>query len=102
MAPGGVMPVLSGRSEECARLDRAVAVVRSSEGQLLVQHPEVGNGKSRLLEYLFMNADECLVERVAGAESDMALVFARLHPYVRKGLTELGITSRRQLWAVPS
>jgi hypothetical protein len=70
---------LTGRDAERRVLDRLVEAVRAGESRALVVHGEPGVGKTALLEYLGGSAPGCRIERAAGVQSEMELVFAGLH-----------------------
>lgn len=70
---------LSGRTNECAALERLVANVRAGVGEVLVLHGEAGIGKTALLEHLAQSASECRIARASGVESEMEFAFAGLH-----------------------
>jgi DNA-binding CsgD family transcriptional regulator len=71
---------LVGRDAECALLDQFVEDVRVGASRALVVRGEAGVGKTALLDYLALRASGCRVMRIAGAESEMELAFAALHP----------------------
>jgi DNA-binding CsgD family transcriptional regulator len=75
----GAVPALLGRRDERGALDRIVAGIQASQGQVLVLRGDAGVGKTALLEYLVGSASRCRVERAAGVESEMELAFAGLH-----------------------
>jgi DNA-binding CsgD family transcriptional regulator len=68
---------LRGRDRECQALDGLIAEVRSG-AQVLVLRGEAGVGKSALLDHAAAGAENFLVTRVTGVESDMELAFAGL------------------------
>ncbi|KAA0079074.1 helix-turn-helix transcriptional regulator [Mycolicibacterium sp. P9-64] len=71
---------LFGRDAECAALAALVDAVRTGESRALLLHGEAGVGKTALLDRLAEQAaDDCLVLRAAGVESEMELAFATLH-----------------------
>jgi hypothetical protein len=67
------------RLSERGVLDRFIAGVRAGGGRALVVRGEPGVGKTVLLDYLAGRASGCRVERAAGVQSEMELVFAGLH-----------------------
>ncbi|MCK0174980.1 AAA family ATPase [Mycolicibacterium sp. F2034L] len=75
----GSTDALPGRSAECARLLKALALSRSGDSQVLVLSGEAGIGKSALLGFLLERAGGFTVLRAAGVESDMELAYAGLH-----------------------
>jgi hypothetical protein len=72
---------LTDRRAECSALDGLVDAVRAGEGRALVVRGDPGVGKTALLKYLAGRASGsgCRVERAAGVQSEMELVFAGLH-----------------------
>ncbi|KAA0079076.1 LuxR family transcriptional regulator [Mycolicibacterium sp. P9-64] len=70
---------LTGRTAECAVLDRLVSAVRGGESRALVIHGEIGVGKTALLDYAAEHAPGCRTVRAAGVQSEMELAFAGLH-----------------------
>ena len=102
MAPGGVTPVLSGRSEECARLGP------SSPRRAFQRGPTAGpTPRSRQQQVRAARVPLQARRRVPGRAGgrggvgDGAYV-RRSSPLRPQGAHGLGITSRRQFWAVPS
>ena len=65
---------------ESAVLDGQLGDLRSGRGRALVVRGEAGVGKSALLDYLAGAAADMRVARAAGAESEMELALAGLHP----------------------
>ena len=78
----GRAAALQGRGHEREVLDRLVDAVRAGESLALVVRGEPGVGKTALLEYMVEHASGCRVERAAGVQSEMELVFAGLHHLV--------------------
>jgi DNA-binding CsgD family transcriptional regulator len=72
-------PVLLGRAEERAVLDRLLDDVREAQSSVLVLRGEAGVGKTALLHYCARQAAGFRVARVAGVESEMELAYAGLH-----------------------
>jgi DNA-binding CsgD family transcriptional regulator len=72
-------PMLRGRREECAVLDRLVEDARAGRSAALVLQGEAGVGKTALLEYAVGSASDMRGIRVAAVESEMELAFAALH-----------------------
>jgi DNA-binding CsgD family transcriptional regulator len=70
---------LTGRSVECAAVDRLLRSVCSGESRALVVHGDPGIGKTALLEYLAWTAAACRVLRAGGVQSEMEIAFAGLH-----------------------
>jgi DNA-binding CsgD family transcriptional regulator len=70
--------VLLGREEECARIERLLEDARGGRSRTLVIRGEAGIGKSALLEYAVEHADEMLVLRACGVESESELAFSGL------------------------
>ena len=70
---------LLGREQECGRLDRLVADVRSGASRVLVVRGSAGVGKTALLEHLVANSAGCASVRAVGVEAEMELAFAGLH-----------------------
>jgi hypothetical protein len=73
-------PVLLDQDQERATLDGLLGDLRSGRGRTLVVRAEAGVGKPALLDYVIDAATDMRVARVAGAESEMELAFAGLHP----------------------
>src|ERR1700740_1938461 len=71
--------MLTGRTTECALLDRLTEAVRRGGSRALVLDGEPGIGKTALLEYAASSAADFRVERAAGVEAEMELAFAALH-----------------------
>src|SRR5580692_9940273 len=69
---------LLGRQRERAALSQLLFDVRSGRGRALVLRGEPGIGKTALLEDLCARADDVVLARVAGIESEMELAFAAL------------------------
>src|SRR5580700_1410640 len=69
---------LCGRQRERAALDRLLYDVRSGRSRVLVIRGEPGIGKTALLDDLCTRADDVVLARVAGIESEMELAFAAL------------------------
>jgi AAA ATPase domain len=77
LAPGG--PMLRGRRDECAVLDRLLDGARAGRSGALVVEGEAGVGKTALLEYAVASASDLRVLGAVGVESEMELAFAALH-----------------------
>jgi len=60
-------------------LDGLLAEVRRGESAALVIRGAAGIGKSALLQYCALQATDCRVIQIAGAESELELPFAALH-----------------------
>jgi predicted ATP-dependent serine protease len=69
---------LLGRQRERAALSQLLFDVRSGRGRALVLRGEPGIGKTALLDDLCTRADDVVLARVAGVESEMELAFAAL------------------------
>jgi hypothetical protein len=76
-APGG--PVLRGRDDECAVLDRLLEEARAGRSGVLVLRGEAGAGKTALLRDAIASASDLMVVRAVGVESEMELAYAALH-----------------------
>ena len=92
--PGSIRPrptELTGRSSECAALDRLIEAVRAGESRALVVRGDPGMGKTALLDYLATRAAAagCRVARAAGVETEMTLAFAGLHQLCAPMLDDL-------------
>jgi len=72
-------PLLRGRREECAALDRRLQRIAVGQSAVLVLRGEPGAGKTALLEYVAERALECRIVRAAGVQSEMELAYAGLH-----------------------
>ncbi|HEY4421847.1 MAG TPA: AAA family ATPase [Pseudonocardia sp.] len=73
------MSRLFGRQSELSELDRLLDKARDGEGAVLVVRGEAGVGKTALLDNAVARASDMRVAHIAGAESEMELVFAGLH-----------------------
>jgi DNA-binding CsgD family transcriptional regulator len=73
------VPVLRGRPNELAAIDRLLDAARTGLSGVLVLRGEAGIGKSALLEHSAVSATDLRVLRAAGIESEMELAFAALH-----------------------
>ena len=69
---------LLGRQRERAALSQLLSDVRSGRSRALVLRGEPGIGKTALLDDLCTRADDVVLARVAGVESEMELAFAAL------------------------
>src|SRR4051812_33089962 len=72
-------PMLHGRRDECAVLERLLEGARVGHSGVLVLKGEPGVGKTALLEYALGSASDLRWIRAAGVESEMELAFAALH-----------------------
>jgi DNA-binding CsgD family transcriptional regulator len=72
-------PLLRGRRDECAVLDRLLEDVRSGHSGALAVRGEAGIGKTALLDYAIESAPDLRIARAVGLESEMELPFAALH-----------------------
>jgi DNA-binding CsgD family transcriptional regulator len=79
MASAPLEPMLRGRRDECAVLDRLLEGARVGDSGVLVLKGEAGVGKTALLEHAAGSASDMGVIRAAGVESEMELAFAALH-----------------------
>lgn len=70
---------LLGRQRERAVLNQLLSDVRSGRSRVLVLRGEPGIGKTALLDDLCARADDVVLVRGAGAESEAELAFAGLH-----------------------
>ena len=73
------LPILRGRRDECAALDRLLDGAREGNSRALVLRGEAGAGKTALLEHAIASASDIRVARADGSESEMELPFAVLH-----------------------
>ena len=87
--PSRAGPELVGREEECARLDEVLEDARASRSRALAIRGEAGVGKSSLLSYATAQADDFVVLRAVGFESDAELAFSGLHQLLRPLLDRL-------------
>ena len=69
---------LLGRQRERVALSQLLSDVRSGRSRALVLRGEPGIGKTALLDDLCARADDVVLARVAGVESEMELAFAAL------------------------
>src|SRR2546422_6614600 len=72
-------PVLRGRRDECAVLDRLLDDARAGRSGAVVVRGDPGVGKTALLEYVIASASDLGVIRAVGVESERELAFAALH-----------------------
>ena len=70
---------LLGRQRERAALSQLLSDVRSGRSRVLVLRGEPGIGKTALLDDLCARADDVVLLRSAGVESEAELPFAGLH-----------------------
>jgi AAA ATPase domain len=75
----GATRFLWGRQRERAALSELLSDVRSGRSRALVLRGEPGIGKTALLEDLCARADDVVLVRGAGVESEAELAFAGLH-----------------------
>jgi DNA-binding CsgD family transcriptional regulator len=73
-------PMLRGRDDERASLDRLLEKARAGKSGALVLRGEAGVGKTALLDYAIESASGMIVLRAVGVESEMELAYAALHP----------------------
>jgi DNA-binding CsgD family transcriptional regulator len=81
---------LLGRQRERAALSQLLFDVRSGRSRALVLRGEPGIGKTALLDDLCTRADDVVLARVAGVESEMELAFAALQQLCAPMLGQLG------------
>lgn len=96
-------PVLVGRADEYAALLQVLGAVRAGLSGVLVLRGEAGIGKSALLDEAAASADDLVVIRIVGIESEMTLGFAALHQALSRfmsGIDELPAPQARALHAV--
>jgi len=72
-------PLLRGRADERAMLERVLESLRGGRSAVLVIRGEAGVGKTALLQHCAREATGFRVARIAGVESEMELPFAGLH-----------------------
>jgi DNA-binding CsgD family transcriptional regulator len=94
--------VLVGRKAECAAIDRLLDRARNGSGGALVFRGSPGIGKSALLDYAVANATDCMVSRVTGVESEVALGFAAIHQLVHPFLGHMAGLPEPQRHAMES
>jgi hypothetical protein len=70
---------LRGRERERAALSQLLVDVRSGRSRVLLLRGEPGVGKTALLDDLCARADDMLLVRGAGVESEAELAYAGLH-----------------------
>src|ERR671932_1522699 len=73
------MTELRGRSDERARLERALADAREGQAAVLVVRGEAGVGKTALLRSVAEAAAGFQVVQLAGVESEMEWAYVGLH-----------------------
>jgi DNA-binding CsgD family transcriptional regulator/transcriptional regulator with XRE-family HTH domain len=98
--PGGQEPMLYGRGEQLAVIDRLLEGMRSGRAGSLVLRGEAGIGKTALLDAAEERAAGAMVLRVTGVESEAELPFAGLHALLRPVLGEVGVLPERQAVAL--
>src|SRR2546421_10065954 len=69
---------LIGRQRERAVVERLLDTARGGHGAVLVVHGDPGVGKTALLEYATLAAEDFRVVRTAGVEGEMTLDYAAL------------------------
>jgi DNA-binding CsgD family transcriptional regulator len=82
MAPGDSAPrgpVLRGRCDERAVLDRLLDDARAGQSGVLLLRGDAGIGKTALLDYVIGLSPDMRVVRAVGVESEMELPFAAMH-----------------------
>ncbi|TCC62909.1 helix-turn-helix transcriptional regulator [Kribbella pittospori] len=95
--------MLFGREPERVRLQQLVAAVEDGHPGLLVVRGEAGSGKSTLLEHAASCcADDTLILRATGGESEAELPFAGLHQLLRPLLWRTGDLLQPQADALDS
>src|SRR6516225_2360189 len=93
-------PMLYGRSEQLAAIDRLLEGMRSGRAGALVLRGQAGIGKTALLDAAEQKASGARVLRVTGVESEVELPFAALHVLLRPVLDEIGALPGRQAAAL--
>ncbi len=91
---------LRGRRGECQELDQLLASAVAGHSEVLVLRGEAGVGKTALLNYLVRRADNFVIARATGVESEVELAYAVLHqlctPFLH-GIDRLPEPQRRAL-----
>jgi DNA-binding CsgD family transcriptional regulator len=82
--------VLIGRSEEMAELEALLHQVREGMSGAVVLRGEAGIGKTALLNEIVEAADDLVVLRIEGIESEMQFGYAGLHRLLLPYLSQLG------------
>jgi DNA-binding CsgD family transcriptional regulator len=77
-------PVLYGRADELAVIDRLVVAARAGQGGALALGGEPGVGKSALLAYASQRAEGLRLLHAVGVEAESRLAYATLHQLVRR------------------
>src|SRR3954454_18680562 len=90
------LPVLRGRSSECAALDRLLDGGRDGHSGVLVIRGEAGVGKSALLGHVTRQARGFRLAQVEGVEAEMELPFAGLHQLCAPMLDHLDALPQHQ------
>src|SRR6516164_7755869 len=93
-------PMLYGRSEQLAAIDRLLEGMRSGRAGALMLRGQAGIGKTALLDAAEQKASGARVLRVTGVESEVELPFAALHVLLRPVLDEIGALPGRQAAAL--
>ena len=70
---------LIGRMDECAQLDELLDSARRGLGGTVVVRGEAGIGKTALIDHMIRRADDFLLVRMTGVESERDIAFAALH-----------------------
>ena len=71
-------PILHGRAQECAVVDRMIEAARTGSSDVLVVRGEAGVGKSALLDHVAAT-EGMTVLRATGVEAESELSYAALH-----------------------
>jgi AAA ATPase domain len=72
-------PMLGGRRDELAVIDRLLEAAQAGRSGVLILRGEAGIGKTALLEYAIESASDFRPLRTVGIESEKELAFAALH-----------------------
>jgi DNA-binding CsgD family transcriptional regulator len=93
-------PMLYGRGEQLAAINRLLDGMRSGRAGSLVLRGEAGIGKTALLDAAADKAAGARMLRVTGVESESELPFAGLHALLRPVLDDVGALPERQAMAL--
>ena len=88
--------MLHGRDRECTQLNGLLDAARSGRSGALVLRGDAGIGKSALLGYAAEHANDFLVLRAVGIESESEFAFAAVHQLLRPLLGEVARLPPRQ------
>jgi DNA-binding CsgD family transcriptional regulator len=96
-----MLPVhLVAREDELAEIARLLASVRDGLSAIIVLRGEAGIGKTALLDAAMASADDLVVVRVVGIESEIELGFSALHQVLNRFANGIDALPRPQAGAL--